>query len=84
MYQPQGRKVSVSAERALESNGRERVIGANTASGRGGRKSVRERGGSRRKGRVKQQAKWERKAEGENLQSVFFAPEGQKVTAWRG
>lgn len=73
--------MSVSAEQDLESKGRERVIGANTASGIGGRKSVRERGGSQRKGRVKQQAKWERKAEGENLQSVFFAPAGQKVTA---
>lgn len=46
-----------------------------------GGKSVRERGGSKRKGRVKQQAKWEREGEGENLGSVFFAPAGQKVTA---
>lgn len=79
-----GGGVSATAEQDFESKVRERVIGANTASGRGGRKSVRERGGSWRKGRVKQQAKWERKAEGENLQSVFFAPAGQKVTAWRG
>lgn len=72
---------SVSAEQDFESKVKERVIGADTASGRGGGKSVRERGGLRRKGRIKQQAKWEKKAEGENLQSVFFAPAGQKVTA---
>lgn len=42
---------------------------------------MRERGGSKRKGRVKQQAKFEREGEGENLGSVFFAPAGQKVTA---
>lgn len=46
--------------------------------------SVRERGRMRRKGRIKQQAKWERKGEGRNPPECFFAPTGQKVTAWRG
>lgn len=46
--------------------------------------SMRERGRMRRKGRIKQQAKWERKREGRNPPECFFAPTGQKVTAWRG
>lgn len=37
---------------------------------RGG-KSVRERERMRRKGRIKQQAKWEKKGEGESLRSAF-------------
>lgn len=47
------------------------MIEANREKCERGGKSVRDREGTSRKGRVKQQAKWERKGEGESLRSAF-------------